>query len=253
MGALAGVTDIVGSQLTLIVSLLIPFVGIVVPAIVILAISAPSRTRHAVTVTPFPAGGVTAASGPAPASTANPPDAPYPPGADIAWACARLHESEIFEGLTDSEIRLVAAIAERRLVMAGERLAHAGGRGDHLFLILNGQFRLLTQGQDEIPVRMAHAGEVVPLAVIIDPPVFVTTLEAITDGEVFAIPRMGLLALFEARPMVGLQVYRAAAKSFERRYRKSLDGLAGALRVAMHPQREDSPAPTESPVPQPRD
>jgi len=232
MGPLEGTLDILSSQLTLIISLLIPFLGIVVPAVVILAISSPSRNKRPATVTPFPVTSAMPASRPIVAASA----APAEVSGDLAWVSQRLRESEIFEGLTDHELRLVAGIGERREVAAGERLARAGSRGDHLFLILSGEFRLLTHGQGEIPVRMAHAGETVPLAVIIEPPVLVTTLEAITDGEVLALPRMRLLDLFDAQPMIGLQVYRAATKSFEHRYRKSLDGLVGALRVAMHPE-----------------
>lgn len=232
MGVLDGMLDILSSQLTLIISLLIPFLGIVVPAVVILALSSSSQNRRPATVTPFPGmGGV-----PAPAV----PTGPAEVSGDLAWVSQHLRESEIFEGLTNHELKLVAGIGERRRVAAGERLARAGSRGDSLFLILSGEFRLLTHGQGEIPVRMAHPGETVPLAVIIDPPVLVTTLEAITDGEVFALPRMRLLDLFDAQPMIGLQVYRAATKSFEHRYRKSLDGLVGALRVAMHPEDREA-------------
>jgi CRP-like cAMP-binding protein len=248
MGALAGAADTLGSQLPLILGLLIPFVGIVIPGIVILAIASPSRTRHAT--------GPVLVEMPSSATATRERDAlPASPGqrVDLPWACERLRESDIFEGLTDHELRLVAGIGQRREVAPGERLAHAGSRGDSLFLILNGEFRLLTHGQDEIPVRMAHPGETVPLAVIIDPPVLVTTLEAITAGEVFAIPRMRLLDLFDLQPMIGLQVYRAAAKSFEHRYRKSLDGLVGALRVAMHPHEDRQPARAEARVRQPQD
>lgn len=234
MGALAGVADAISSELTLILSLFIPFVGIVVPAVVILAVSAPSRTRRPATAASLTSPTAAPAAHPAPGFRAN----RAPAETDLSWACQRLRESEIFEGLTDRELRLVAGLGGRRHVAAGERLAHAGSRGDHLFLILNGEFRLLSHGTEEIPVRMAHPGETVPLAVIIDPPVLVTTLEAITDGEVFALPRMRLLELFDLQPTIGLQVYRAASKSFESRYRKSLDGLVGALHVAMHPNEE---------------
>ncbi|HET9477128.1 MAG TPA: cyclic nucleotide-binding domain-containing protein [Dehalococcoidia bacterium] len=248
MGALAGVADAISSELTLILSLFIPFVGIVVPAVVILAVSTPSRTRRPAMAATFTAP-TPAPAHPAPAFRAS--RAAVPAQEDLSWACQRLRESEIFGGLTDRELRLVAGLGERRHVAAGERLAHAGSRGDHLFLILSGEFRLLSHGTEEIPVRMAHPGEVVPLAVIIDPPVLVTTLEAITDGEVFSLPRMRLLELFDLQPTIGLQVYRAASKSFESRYRKSLDGLVGALHVAMHPNEERLPSRAEARSPQP--
>jgi CRP/FNR family transcriptional regulator len=147
--------------------------------------------------------------------------------ADLNWLCEQLRESDVFEGLTDDELQLVAAIGRRQQVKAGERLARGGSRGESLFVILDGELRLLTHAPPEKQVRTAHPGETVPLGTIIDPPVLVTTVEAVQDGEVFAIPRIRLLDLFDEQPMIALQVYRAAAKSFEHRYRMTLDHPSG--------------------------
>jgi hypothetical protein len=220
-----------GAAQPVILSFVIPLVGIIVPGIVLLALSSPWRARGHATIIPLAAArAATIATPPGPAFLNRTGGS-----ADLDWACHRLHESDIFAGLTNDDLRLVASLGERRPVAPGEHLAQAGGVGEHLFLLLSGEFRFLTHGSEEIPVRMAHPGEVVPLAAIIDPPVLVTTLEVITAGEVFAIPRGPLLDLFEDQPAIGFQVYRAAARSFEGRYRKSLDGLVSALHAAMHP------------------
>jgi CRP-like cAMP-binding protein len=59
----------------------------------------------------------------------------------------------------------------------------------------------------------------------------VTTVAAIADGEVLAIPRKRLLDLMESQPMIGFQVYKAATKAFEHRYRMTLHrGGPGGLR-----------------------
>jgi hypothetical protein len=154
--------------------------------------------------------------------------------ANLSALAARLREVDIFEGLTDHELRLVAGIGERRLIPAGDRLALAGSRGADVFTVLEGQLRCLTRnGDGEHSVRIAHENETVPLAALLDPPVLVTTIEAATDTEVFAIPRARLIELCDLQPMIGLQVYRSAAKAFERRYRKTLDGLVTSLRSAL--------------------
>ena len=115
------------------------------------------------------------------------------------------------------------AIGEPRQVPAGGRLADAGSRGQTLFVIMQGEINLLSHPPSEVIVRTARVGETVPLATIIDPPVLVTTVEAGTDCEVFAIPRQPLIDLLELHPMMGFQVYRAVARSFEHRYRHTLD------------------------------
>ena len=103
------------------------------------------------------------------------------------------------------------------------RSCRGGSRGESLFVILDGELSLLTHDHSEKPVRTAHPRETVPLAAIIEPPVLVTTVEAHTDAEVFVIPRIRLLDLFDEQPMIALQVYKAAAKSFEHRYRTALE------------------------------
>lgn len=154
--------------------------------------------------------------------------------AEISGLCTRLRETDVFEGLTDHELRLIASIGERRNVRSGERLAHAGSRGVDVFTIFDGQLRLLTRRADEeATVRVAGVNETVPLAAILEPPLLVTTIEAATDGEVFAIPRSRFVDLCELQPMIGFHVYRAAAKVFEHRYRKTLDDLATSLKSVL--------------------
>lgn len=216
-------------ELIVVLGLMIPFLGILIPVLALLLVQVGRRQ---------PPGAAAASSEdlPGPDGLGEPfphVDAGVDVGAglqqvpaepeELAWLCSQLRESDVFEGLTDDELRLVAATGQRQSVRAGERLARGGSRGESLFVILEGELRLLTHSLPEKPVRTAHAGETVPLAAIIDPPVLVTTVEAAGDAEVFAIPRIRLLDLFDEQPMIALQVYRAAAKAFEHRYRMTLD------------------------------
>src|SRR3972149_4701113 len=212
----------------IILGLLIPFLGILFPILVLLLFQvSPPETPAAEDVAPEVALDRTTRPVSAPTVEGTAVPAEKRPilidSAELTWVRDRLRASDVFEGLTNNELSYVAAIGHRRRVSAGERLAEGGGRGEVRFVILEGELRLLTHTLPEIPVRTAHAGETVPLAVIIDPPVLVTTVEAPADGEVFVIPRKRLLDLFEKQPLIGVQVYRAAAKIFERRYRMTLD------------------------------
>jgi len=219
---------ILSDNLIIILGLLIPFLGILFPILVLLLfqVSHPEAPA-AEDVAPEVALDRTTRPGSAPAPEGKATPADKRPilieSTELTWARDRLRESDVFEGLTDNELRYIAGIGHRRKVSAGERLAEGGSRGEMLFVILEGELRLLTHTIPEIPVRTAHAGETVPLAVIIDPPVLVTTVEAPAEGEVFVIPRKRLLDLFEKQPLIGFQVYRAAAKVFEHRYRMTLD------------------------------
>jgi hypothetical protein len=222
------VADIFGEEIIIVLGLMIPFLGILVPVLVLFLLQ-PSRPRPLPTATlhgPAPLDGEDEGVRTAPVAVAAGPRVPAEP-AELTWLCEQLRESDVFEALTDEELRLVAGIGQRRRVKAGERLARGGSRGESLFVILAGELSLLTHDASEKPVRTAHPRETVPLAAIIEPPVLVTTVEAHTDAEVFVIPRIRLLDLFDGQPMIALQVYKAAAKSFEHRYRTTLDRAAG--------------------------
>ena len=219
------------NDVIIVLGLMIPFAGILFPVLVLLLFQVSHRDAPAAEV-PSVEGALDitrSVSAPVPGGRAVPGDkrSILIDSAELTWFRDRLRESDVFEGLTDNELRYIAAIGYRRKISAGERLAEGGSRGEVLFVILEGALRLLTHALPEIPVRTAHAGETVPLAVIIDPPVLVTTVEAASNGEVFAIPRKRLLDLFEKQPLIGFQVYRAAAKIFEHRYRMTLDRGGG--------------------------
>jgi len=208
-------------EVLVVLGLMIPFLGILVPILVLLVfqVSRPETPEAEISPAAEPASPrLRQRAVPAAAQQRVVVDSD-----ELIWFKTRLRESDVFEGLTDSELRYVAAIGHRREVREGERLAEGRTRGETLFVILEGDLRLIAHGPEEITVRTAHAGESVPLAVIIDPPVLVTTVEAASDGEVFAIPRARLLDLFEKQPLIALHVYRAAAKAFEHRYRMTLD------------------------------
>lgn len=229
---LPGVGNDIPDEVIVILGLMIPFMGLLVPILALLLVQVPRRSSAAV-VAEAAESSVQPDSGiPGPAAAAESGATGKVAEADaegVAWVCGQLRESDIFEGLTDDELGMVVAIGSRRRVKRGDRLARGGSRGEELFVILRGDLRLLTHDTPEKEVRAAHPGETVPLAAIIDPPVLVTTVEAINDGEVFAIPRIRLLDLFDEQPAIALQVYKVAAKAFEHRYRMTLDRGSGSL------------------------
>lgn len=214
-------SDLFSEEAALILGLMIPFLGILVPVLVIGALGLSHRMVHPPRA--FQTDG-DSADATAPSPTTPLADARTTAQSDqLAALCERLRESDLLEGLTDDELRQVASIGAHTHVTAGERLVQAGNRGEAVYLILKGEMRLLTHAPVEIPVRIARPGEAIPLAAIIDPPVVVTTVEAVTNCDLFAIPRRPLLDLLEANPAMGFQVYKSAAKLFEHRYRRILE------------------------------
>jgi hypothetical protein len=215
---------ILSRDLIIIIGLLIPFAGIIFPLLVLLLFQVSHPAPQEAPAEKVREGGAAAWPASVPQRRVTPEDGRpiVVDSGELVWFRDRLRECAVFEGLSDSELGYIAAIGHRRKVAAGERLAEGGSRGETLFVVLEGELRLLTHTLPEALVRTAHAGEAVPLAVILDPPVLVTTVEAAAEGEVLVVPRKRLLGLLEQHPLMGLNVYRAAAKLFEHRYRATL-------------------------------
>lgn len=236
MGFIDEIVNLFSQEAAIFVGLLIPFLGLLVPALVLVAVGLSHRMHPHPAEAPALAGeaaGSVSAASVAVAEAWHQPTSASPE--DLEWQFLGLRESDVFQGLTDPELQLVVAIGQQRRVPAGGRLASAGSRGEHLFVILDGEIHLLSHPPAEAVVRTARVGETVPLAAIIDPPVLVTTVEAATDCIVFAIPRQPLLDLLDLNPTMGSQVYRAVARSFEHRYRHTLD--LGST----HPAQQEPP------------
>jgi hypothetical protein len=116
--------DIGSDELIIALGLLIPFAGILAPLIVLLLFQVshpetPARPAgqeddggRTLPPWPLPAGGRIVPEG-RPAAKPEPTNVSW---ADVSWLSDRLGETDVFEGLTDSELARVAAIGQRRTV-----------------------------------------------------------------------------------------------------------------------------------------
>ena len=144
----------------------------------------------------------------------------------------RLRQVEIFHALNDEDLQVVAALGQVRRAPAGERLREAGAPGETIYVVLEGHLKLLSlKSGTERSAGTAKARQAVPLVGLLSPTDAVTGVRAVTDSLVFTIPRPQFLELCESQPALGMQVYRAAAGIFARRYRSGLQ-IGRALRPA---------------------
>ena len=142
-----------------------------------------------------------------------------------------LREVRIFQGLTKHELELIADAGERRILEDGEWLASQGDRGDTLYVILSGQLRLTSWGASgEMTVRFAGPKEAIPVAVLLDFPILVTSVQVVKEAVVLAILRERLIELCYQKPIMGMLLYKAVAMVLRERYRATLAELTGSMR-----------------------
>jgi CRP-like cAMP-binding protein len=117
---------------------------------------------------------------------------------------------------------------------AGQVLGKAGEPGAHLFILMEGKAQLTAPSAiGEITVRIAGPGESFPLATLTGPGTLITTITALTDARLLAIPRADLLALWRKDPTVGMRMYAAIAEVLANRYRSTLAHLTTSAERAL--------------------
>jgi hypothetical protein len=154
--------------------------------------------------------------------------------ADLSWEERVLKGVDIFKNLSDEQIAKVASLGATLDVPAGQSLGVAGEPGNQLFIIIRGMAELSAHsGVGEITVRIAGPGESFPLAALLGSGNLITSVEAMTDMQLIAIPRLRLLALFAEEPEIGMKIYEAVAEVLGNRYKSTLTHLTSSAEMAL--------------------
>lgn len=134
---------------------------------------------------------------------------------------------DLFIDLSDEQLETLVAIGQRIQVPAGEKQAKGGELGQTLYVIIEGEASLSAHSEiGEIAVRIAGPGESFPLAALLASGALITSAEALTDMDLLAIPRSGLLEICSNDPEMGMRIYSNMAQLFANRYSATLTQLA---------------------------
>ena len=109
----------------------------------------------------------------------------------------------------------------------GRWLGVAGESGYQLYIIMGGRAQLSAQSAlGDITVRVAGPGESFPLAALIGSGTLITSVRAMTDMELLAIPCSRLRALCSENSEIGMHIYKEIADVLANRYKRTLRHLA---------------------------
>ncbi|MBI4197706.1 MAG: GNAT family N-acetyltransferase [Chloroflexi bacterium] len=136
---------------------------------------------------------------------------------DVIWRV------DIFKNLSREQRAKVISLSSPTRVPAGWELGKAGHPGDYLFIIMEGQAELTVHSDfGEVTVRVAQKGESLPLAALLGSGALITSITAMTEMEVLAIPRSRLVELCLHIPAIGTVVYANMAEILAGRYKVAL-------------------------------
>ena len=154
---------------------------------------------------------------------------------NVSYISHFLREVDMFSGLSERNLDRIASLCEEHTYAPDEYLGMQDERGARLYVIRDGDIAVTVGSQDTgVVVRTVHARETFPIAVLMEPPILVTTTQAVTEVNAYVIPRVRLMELCELEPEIGLHIYRASCGIIMNRYRYTLAMLSDSVG---HPTR----------------
>ncbi|MCY4579116.1 MAG: cyclic nucleotide-binding domain-containing protein [Chloroflexi bacterium] len=154
---------------------------------------------------------------------------------NVSFISNFLREVDMFSGLSERNLDRIASLCEEYTFAPGEHLGMQDERGTRLYIMRDGEIEVTVGSQDTgVVVRTVRGRETFPIAVLMEPPILVTTTQAVTEVNAFVIPRVRLMELCELEPEIGMHIYRSSCGIIMNRYRYTLAMLSDS---AGHPTR----------------
>ena len=130
---------------------------------------------------------------------------------------------DIFEGLTEQELRRVAAICREARYAKGQMVTSQGEEGDEMFIVRDGLVEVTVGEAGEGPRTVVNlgTGQVVGEMALVDRGPRSATVGCVTDVTLNVIERDAFEKLCQSNAQIGMVVYRnlAADLSFKLRHR----------------------------------
>jgi len=130
---------------------------------------------------------------------------------------------DMFEGLTEQELRRVGAICREAKYAKGQIVTSQGQEGDEMFVVRDGLVEVTVGEAGEGPRTVVNlgTGQVVGEMALVDRGPRSATVRCVTDATLNVIERDAFENLCQSSAQIGMVVYRnlAADLSFKLRHR----------------------------------
>ena len=161
-----------------------------------------------------------------------------------------LRSVPLFADLEEDELERFSRVAVPRSFPAGTRVFHEGDRSDACYIVRDGSFRVTREHSDGRAITLATLGpgEVFGELAMLDGDLRSASAEALTDGELLALPAVDVKALLARHPEISVKLVAALVRRLraanERISRQSFQTVPS--RVAGVLSQLASEAPVES-------
>jgi CRP/FNR family transcriptional regulator, cyclic AMP receptor protein len=137
-----------------------------------------------------------------------------------------LARAALFEGFTETGLRIFAGIAAERALAPGASLFAEGEVGEALFVVKSGALRLVSAGRE---VGLVGAGEHVGGVALLAPTVHLVSAVAAAPTELIEIGRRAFFKTAQEKPQACLKLSLLVAAELAKRFEESQVLLREAL------------------------
>lgn len=133
-----------------------------------------------------------------------------------------LQNVEVFEGLSDDELKQIAAICKMVHYPKGQTLTSQGDQGEEMFIVQNGLVEVVVGDSGAAPRSVINlgTGQMVGEMALVDRGPRSATARCATEASVYVLEREAFEQLCQEQHHIGMVVYRnlAADLSFKLRH-----------------------------------
>lgn len=125
-----------------------------------------------------------------------------------------LRSVTLFGDLEEDELERFSRVAVPRSFPAGTRVFHEGDRSDACYIVREGSFRVTREHSDGRAITLATLGpgEVFGELAMLDGDLRSASAEALTDGELLALPAVDVKALLSRHPEISVKLVAALVR-----------------------------------------
>jgi CRP-like cAMP-binding protein len=153
-----------------------------------------------------------------------------------------LRKVDIFSDLDEEDLRQIAALGQERALADGAWCFHGGSPASELYVLLQGRVQLsfdLSRFWDSdgyLTIETIEPNHVFGWSALVPPHEMTLAARCVGPSTVVALPREGLLALFECDREMGYQVMAGLSRLIGGRLRVTRQKLILAMGTTAHLQ-----------------
>jgi CRP/FNR family cyclic AMP-dependent transcriptional regulator len=133
---------------------------------------------------------------------------------EVETSADLLRSVPLFADLEAEELERFSRVAVPRSFPAGTRVFHEGDRSDACYIVREGSFRVTREHSDGRAITLATLGpgEVFGELAMLDGDLRSASAEALTDGELLALPAVDVRSLLARHPEISVKLVAALVR-----------------------------------------